>query len=47
MFQMTIFECSAEYRTYSSKFKVCMILTAELKIDPTARGQDECFRMQS
>ena len=37
MFQMNIFECSADSRIQSSIFKVCMVLNAELNIDPTAQ----------
>ena len=37
IFYMNIFECRAECRTHSSIFKVCMVLNAELNVDPTAR----------
>ena len=40
---MYVFECRAECRTHSSIFKVCMVLNAELNIDPTARNSRWLF----
>ena len=43
IFKMYVFECRTECRTYSSIFKVCIILNAELNIDPTARNSRWMF----
>ena len=37
MFKIYIFENLVECRIHSSIFKLCMVLDAELKTDPTAR----------
>ena len=37
------FECRDEYRTHSSIFKLCIILNAELNIDPIARNSTYMF----
>ena len=43
IFKMYVFECRTECRTHSSIFKVCIILNAELNIDPTARNSRWMF----
>ena len=43
IFKKYIFECRAACRTHSSIFKVCIILNAELNVDPIARNSRWMF----